>query len=633
MKERSLLRQLLFPVVLSVTASSLSTAAIEGHEEFEYIDYGIAAPVSESRGAIATLNEDGQPIVLALVTDSERVSLLVINALNGETEQYYGHPRNDSFSMMLSSAGRVYTMFGPVLHEFDVKAREWSASILLKGGRAFSYAEGADGKIYAGLYPSCHLIRFNPETKEVETLVKLHNDQKYPLYLQVAKDGWVYAGVGPAKSDLVAYHPETGELRSFGKEYSPKRGYGRVWRGKDGQLYGTAGGDSPWLLLSGGAGVPVDKPAERDSKGSVYFQNTSPDFGNGWTLAQWDAMERRMVVEQADGSEQELRFDYESKGANITSLAIGPNGQLHGSTAHPMYWFTLAGGELISHGHIPNVGGGNISAFAAVGNVMYGAAYNGGYLYAYDMNGPWNVLNSSDANPQLLETYGKGRVTEDNIISRPRTLHRHGDWIIMGGFPGYGLVGGGLAFFHPQTGESIRVRNQDLIAGHSTTSIKSLNDRMLVGVTSTRAPGGGKPIASGARIYLFDWESKKVIASMTPVPDEEEIRAVQVDASGQVFGMTNGGVLFVFDPQTRTVTALHDLTRYGKPLLRDQSLLLDDDGRLLIVLSEAVLRVEQGQSEPVLLKKLPVEARAGSVFMGGRLYIASGAHVWSVSID
>jgi hypothetical protein len=599
----------------------------------QMIDHGAPAQVSECRGAIAALDGEGKPIVLALAVDMfegrARTSLLVIDATTGQTTQHW-HPKrqasnDNSYHLMLTKAGRFYATIGSMLLEFDPDRREWLSAQTIEGGTAMSFAEGPDGMVYAGLYPSCDLMRFDPLTKKVETLVDLDATQKYPSFLQVGADGWVYAGIGTAKNNLVAFNPGTKELRQLADEASRGVGSGYVVRGADGGIYGRPSANDPWMRLEAGEGVTIESSPARAASKAISWQRTAPEFGNGWTFDSFNLPGRRMVIDDGSGAKREVTFDYESQGALITTLVRGPNNTLHGSTAHPMHWFTVRDAKVNDLGHVVPIGGGNICGFANVGETMYGAAYGGGVLYAFDMNKPFNGATGDEPNPRQLIKFPA-------VIGRPRALLRHGDNVIMAGYPGYGRAGGGLAFYNTTTDEHQLLEHEDVIPGHATVTLRALDDTTLVGGTSIHTPGGATAVASEALLYLFDTETMRVTFSITPAPGHPSIAAVEVDADGRVFGVTEKSTLFIFDPQSKQMIAQHDLSQHGRPVRPDQSLLRDEAGRIIVLLSGAVLAVAPGSTQPTLLATLPVEAHAGSAIIDGRLYFASGSHLYSVKL-
>src|SRR5690606_1797954 len=159
-----------------------------------------------------------------------------------------------------------------------------------------------------------------------------------------------------------------------------------------------------------------------------------------------------------------------------------------GSTAHPMHFFSLEPdlGKVEDWGHIARISGGNFPAMAVQQGVIYGAAYQGGYLYRYDPSPTWNPPEETpDPNPQVVPA-------SRGPLSRPRALLAHPDGrrVVMGGFADDGLVGGGLGIYDVATGTSRLIPDEARLAGHSVIALRALPDGSLIGGTSVEARGG-----------------------------------------------------------------------------------------------------------------------------------------------
>lgn len=341
----------------------------------------------------------------------------------------------------------------------------------------------------------------------------------------------------------------------------------------------------------------------------------------------------------ADGTGRvsELGFDYVSEGSQITSLVAGPDGRVYGSTAHPMHLFVYPpeAGTLTDLGPIEKVGGGNFGGMAVQGDRVLGGAYAGGDLYAYDTTRPWDP---SQGNPQLLAEY-------PGSITRPRTVlaHPDGEHVVMGGFAGYGLVGGGLAIYNLKADESLLIPNSQLIPGHSVITLRALPNGDLVAGTSVEAPGGGKPTERVARLFLFDWKRREVVFSLEPIPDRSvfgtatvpgarEVVSLEIDVNGMVYGLGSDGQFFVFDPRRRAIVHRSNLGAYGKPIRADQSFFRVEDGTVHALLTQGIVRIEPGSYAHELIAVPPKDPTAGMAYVDGMLYFASGTHLWGVRL-
>jgi len=596
------------------------------------VDHGIPAPVSEPRGVVTITGEDGRRMIVAFAMDVCRTSLVLIDADTGASEQFWYPDREarcePNYCVLHSSKGRIYVMFGGVFLEFDPARRKWTFAEDAHSGTAMSMTEADDGIIYAGTYPSAHLLAFDPATRRLRNVGRLDPSEKYPSSLAADSSGWVYAGLGTARCNLVAMNVRTGERRQLADERDRKVGTATVFRGADGHVYGRLHGETPWLRLSDGEAEPVPAPAPRAPIRSIRWQDALYDFPDGSKVTSFSLHDRTFTLSKADGTTREVSFDYSSEGAMITSMGIGPGGLVFGSTAHPFRLFSCdpRTGKLINYGGLKRVGGGNFCALASVGNVLYGAAYTGGRLYAFDAEGPWRDSDDEEANPKLLAQY-------PGPIGRPRALlaHPDGRHLVMAGFPGYGRVGGGMAIYDLRGGETALLTDADLLPGHSTVTLKTLPDGDLVAGTSILTPGGGHPKASAGRLYILDWPSRKVAFDCEPVAGARDINCVAVGENGIVYGLTDQARLFAFDPVSRKVIGTKDLRSHGLPIRPDQSLLIGPDGRLLILLSASLIGIGDDLA-PSKLADLPAPATAGAAIAEGRIYYAAGSHVWSLPL-
>ena len=606
-----------------------------GSEE-RLIDHGVPAAVSESRGAIATVDGEGRPIILATALDihngASRTSLLVIDAQTGETQQYWypdeNAPAPANFCLMVSSKNMFYMMLGDVFLEFDIAQRAWTFAKNMGLGMAMALAEGPDGTIYAGTYPHLQLLAFDPKTREITHLGQLDPVQKYAFSLVTDPAGWIYAGVGTASANIVAFNVQTKECRQLVEESDRSTGTGQIHRGKDGLIYGRLP-NRPWLRLHDGQAEPVDEASPKASIMNIRWGATFKNFPDGGALTAFDLTGKSFSIVDAQGNKSTVTFDYVSAGAGITSMIAGPGKKVYGSTCHPFRFFACDAqtGALETFGGLRRVGGGNFCGLAVLDDTVYGAAYCGGWLYAYDTTKAWRDSQDESANPRIVAKYAE--------ITRPRAALALPDkkHVIYVGYPGYGHVGGSIGFYDVAADEATLLDNEAILPGQSTVTIKALPDGNLVGGTSIAAPGGAEPVAKAGHLYMMDWQTRKVVFDVQPVPGASEVNCIEVAPNGNVYGITNTAQLFVFDPATKEIVCRHDLAGHGGPLRPDQSLLLGPAGRLYALLSRALIEISTEDHSPRKVAELPAGATAGGAICNGRLYYAVGSHVWSCRLE
>jgi len=604
----------------------------------DFTDHGVGAAVAESRGVITAQDAKGRAIVLALSMDySPRGWILVTDVDSGETEQYYypeGVPNSPPFASLLNKNGRFYTFAGPTLLEFDLTARTWlfhgvpAPSEACYTGSAM--ADGPDGRIYAGSYPHCHLASFDPQTKEMRDYGPLDPEEHYVNTLIADAAGWVYAGIGTARQNIVACNPKTGERVQIAKEEDRVLGSGTVYLGQDGKVYGRVG-ERWYRMVEGKAMEILEEEAGRvQPTGAIGWGNKEGVFPDGRRLRGYNLPERWMEIEDVEtGKIKRIAFDYFSEGAGITSLIAGPDGRIYASTCHPMHFVAYEPEQdrLEDWGPVPRIGGGNLCAMAVQGPYVFAAAYCGGFFYQYDTRRPWNNETGEAPNPRLIAQF------EDDI-TRPRAClaHPDGRHVIMAGFAGYGLCGGGLGLYDLETEQATLLPHEQVVPYHSTLTLKALPDGDLMGGTSVLTPGGGHPRAKEGVLYLMDWETKQVVFQTVPVPGAAEILSIETGPDGRVYGLTSDSAFFVFDLKEKEIIHREDLSAYGD-VPRHRSLVCGPDDRLYASFANAIVSIEPDTFTHEKLATPPAQISAGIALHKGRLYFASTSHVWSYGLS
>lgn len=602
-----------------------------------FAELGIAAPVTENRGVVCAQDKKGRQLTVGCLLDMSTVgSLLVTDIDSGETGQYVFPDVTGSekwavwapYGSLLSENGRFYTFPGKFLVEFDIDKR----AITFCGDPApteFCYAgtamvDGPDGRIYAASYPNSRLISFDPVTKAMKDHGQLDARENYPGSLAVDSAGWLYCGIGTARSNIVAFNPKTGVIRQLVKESTRKLGSGRVYSAADGYVYGESG--DLWYKLRAGKAeiIAKGKAAPALPKRSIAWGTSTGVFPDGRELVQYNLPERWLTVKDPKtGAEKRIDIKFRSGGAAISTLTAGPDGMIYGSSMHPMHFFRYdpARGAIFDLGPIRAIAGGNICAMASQGKYIAGPSYSKGYFHLFDTTQPFQPEDKDNPNPKIIAQF-------EGDITRPRTClaHPDGEHVIMGGFMGYGRTGGGLGIVDIKTGEKELLTHEQVIPYHSTHSLKALPSGDLVGGTSVLTPGGGHAKDTEGVLYIMDWKTRKVVFRVVPVPGAPEVFSLEVGPDGLVYGVASGSKFFVFDPGKRQVIHREDLSAFGD-LVRP-SLVAGQDKKVYALFSKAVVRIDPATFKVEKLGDSPVTINAGLALKDGIIYFASGAHLW-----
>ena len=761
-----------------VMTSVLLAASVAGmcRAQDGFTDHGVGANVAEGRGVVTTRTSDGRCLVIANALDNGPRGYVVVTDVDSrKTTQIFCPdevPQSAAFGSILASNGRFYTAQGGVILEFDPASAEWTyhgrpstaASCYL------SFTEDTSGKIWGGGY-SCALVSFDPDTKATRDYGLMDKAEKYLNSLADDDSGWIYGGIGTARCNIVACNMETGEMVQLLPEDQRVHGTASVYPSTDGTCYGVA--NRQHYRLHKGQATPIEaqEAGARRAVGSIYWGARTGSFPDGRKLTGHDLPGKWLrILDPKTGTTERIEFDYTSAGVMLTSLGEGPNGVVYASTCHPMHLLALdtKAAALRDFGPIPKVGGGNFCAIASQGNLVIGAQYSAGRLWAYDVTEEWrpgestravlgvpaerlvqegtvtnghfthlkghdiaflcgdefgaegnfNLVTPDDGayflhvlpyhsprycdvqfllngkavgdvlvgkrsgtevgemqihgpfelkagehrlTVRTLETQGQepwfGIVTADlcrekrdtlvkNAPSNPRVLaqwhrdicrprtalaHPDGEHVMMAGFAGYGLCGGGIGIYNLETGEeTLLTADEHLLAGHSCITLKALPNGDLVGGTSIAAPGGGHTTAKEGELFIIDWATKKLVFHCAPVAGDANINSIHVAGNGKVYGLSSNSTFFVFDPVKKAVVHSESYREYGG--VPRHALHLGPDGMLYAMLSTSIVRIDPETLAHEKLAASPVGITAGGALANGLLCFASKSHVWSYRV-
>ena len=624
---------------LLVLGSGIQQGALAQENDEAFVDHGVGAQASRSRGATATIDGDGNRVVLVWMSDHRgTASKLIIDADTGETEQIgFERPVHDSpFAVLHSSRNLWYSQFANRFYEFDPETRSFSfIGETPEPGRpgAMSMREDTDGVIWSGLFPNANLLSYDPDTRELIDHGRM-NEETWNQYLRsmaIDEAGWVYVGIGNTQGQVAGYNPETGEIRHFIPEEDRETGAGQVRLGVDGKVYANASRGWGWHELYDGEATPIEEmPVAAVTLRTGSQESVFRDFPDGSRIAELDIPDRILVIEEADGTRRHVDFDYESEGSSIYTVVHAPDNALYGSTGHPLrVWrFDLATGELTHEGLSGR--NGHLNQMIRKGDLLYAGEYAGGQLHEFDVTQPWNPGTEADSNPLELG------VARPNII-RPHVLLAHPDdrHVIMGGTPAYGHTGGGMYIYDTEAREGTVIPHTELLENLSLFSLVALPNGDLVGGTTTSPGTGGQRIASEAELFVFDWESREVVWREAILPGVHHINDLVLGPDGLVYGIGADSTLFVFDPEAREVVHLESLADYGAPAgsQAPRSMVLDPDAGVIYMLFRgAVVELTPETFAHRKLADTPVTVGAGIALHEGRIYFSSGSRLWSYGL-
>ena len=595
-----------------------------------FTDYGIPVSAEEERTAAICMNSEGDyRFVIAA-----KGFVIIVNFENDDVKQVFFPKNNDEYPYSsFSSNGLFYTGAANMFMVLDPFLEQFIYYSVIENGEdivGFSFAEDLAGTIYFTSYPHCHLLQFSPHSKEIIDYGSMDRTEKYPGTVAVDQTGWAYIGIGTENKNIVAFHLEKGLKKDLIAELQREKGTGFVYLGEDGFVYGHMGvTDSPqWLKFSDGDFETIDiEKLPLSLYAGTAFQRIHRYLDGNYRIEKYSLSEGLIeLIHRETAQPKNIRFSYTSDGAKLSTLYLGPDNHIYGTSMHPLQFFqydsstntmTNFGGEVIEKG-----GGGNIPAYASSGNLLIGAAYAGGKIYVFDTTKEFK----KSENPKL--------VLQEESIHRPRCAialkdHEH---IVWGGFPGYGMVGGSIGIYHIKTEKNHLLTHEKLVENQSTISLGELNSGDILGGTSTETPGGAQSREKEAHLYVLDWKNQKVKNCFVPIKDAREITQIFVDQFDRAHCLTEQSIYFVCDPYTEQILFEKDLSRWGQ-IVRNGFAYDVTTNTLYCLLSETLLRIdieEKQCREPKVVDSLPMSASSGIVHKNKKIYYGSGSHLCSI---
>ena len=206
--------------------------------------HGVATPVSNHRGTVATVDGDGRNVVLVWLFDQRgSYALLLIDAETGKSEEFAMPfpPGGDCpYASILSSRNRFYTHFNSHFVEFDPVKRAFTFFGKTAPQMAMGMTEDDNGVIWSVTYPNSGVVSFNPATGELKDYGHVYAQPWAQYQRSVAPT--TPAGSTSAwehRRRIIAFDPGTGKQRRCWRRRSAG-GTATVYRDLDGKVYGQA---------------------------------------------------------------------------------------------------------------------------------------------------------------------------------------------------------------------------------------------------------------------------------------------------------------------------------------------------------------------------------------------------------
>jgi hypothetical protein len=622
----SLIAFLLLPV--TVYAQSLGKG---------FYDHGVASPISNDRGIVATVDGNGKNVVLLWLFDHRGgYALLMIDAETGASQQFpMPFPAGDAvYSSILSSKNKFYTLFNSYFVEFDPVKRAFTYTKQASRQMAMGMFEDDHGAIWGVTYPNSGLVCFNPTSREFTDYGYLYKQNwlQYPTSLATDDKGWVYWAIGNTASQIMAFDPVTKEAKPILKDQYRKRGHAYVYRDRDGKVYGQGLQDdnTSWYEFYNGDAVKLAQHTNINAKPIItgnqnLYHHSFPD---GSRIETVDLKNRKLTVwHTSTRSAKTVDIKYESDGAIVMGVIAAPNGVIVGGTTFPMRFFSFN----------PKTGAwtnleafGQFNALAKQNGHVYFGDYPSGGLLEWNPTLPWvNTHRGEQTNPQFL-------ASANPLIHRPHRVlaYNDGKTIIMGGTPEYGYTGGGLLFWDRIKKQATVIPDSSIVLDQSTMSLASLPGGRLLGGTTVSPGTGGERKATEAEMYIMDITTKRIEWHEKVIPGALNYMDMCQGPNGLVYGVVDRKIFFVFDPLKHVVVHRQNVADAFGQTVAEQSpriFVTGADGANYLLFIKGIAKIDPKNFE-LTLTEAPVPVNVGGDYLDGRIYFISGSHLCSYQV-
>ncbi len=631
----------------------LAATLVQASGDFK--DHGVPVPVNSNHGCTVARGDHGQNVMVMLMKDYQGLCGFYQFDFTTGAQHYTAVPEEmrrqaeGVFSSLYSSRNRYYVHAGAALWEYNpenFELRHWKVG----AGMGMAMTEDDAGRIWCVSYPDGRVICYNP-AKNVCRDFGPARKEAWPQYnrAMAADDtGILYYGVGITRSQFCAFDPKVGHaIDLLPDEERVPQSYGMVFRADDGKVYGVVTpsfnqhkasellehartkGIGPWYCFYRGKMTKLSSPPDFTLKpiatGSQLFSN--PVCADGSRIDRVDPVERIVrCIEK--GKTISAKMVYESNGAHISSVEALPDGKITGASSFPMrnFVFDPADGSFIHRN-----GCVQWNTMAVWENHLFVGGYNGGWFIDWDLSKPWaglpRHLKDAKINPVCLGNVGAPLIRPHALICTA-----DGRYLIMGGTPAYGTVGGALALYDRRGNKLEVIPNEAMVPLHSVYALVQLPDGRIFGGTTVEAGTGGKAEATRAEIFQFDLAMKKLVRHEPVTPTTTRIRQMCLLDNGRILCMADPNSLLLFDPDTWKMTALPALPEELGKIVWQQGprALIKGDGRVFVLCQYGLGEFDPGTGKVSLVCRFPIKAATGGAYSGGRVYFAAGSHLYSV---
>lgn len=474
---------------------------------------------------------------------------------------------------------------------------------------------GSDGKIYGVTYPNCKLVSYDPATGALADLGQMDPTEKYGLTILGDNDGWLYIGVGYEHANIVAYNIKDKTATPLLSADQRLTGQGKVYRGTDGNIYGTVNGIYNFQLSNGTAIPLAGKKAFPMMNANVLSDNRALSITlNGTPIL--------TVTNPSDNSKTTYPLNYNGSDLKLFRVGLGPDNALYASTILPLNLVKI---NDTDHTITPigNLGQGEAYSLLSYNNSLLIAAYGGlASLMAYHPNTPFSP--SAAGNPSFVP------IDHANDQWRPQALITGPDGnVYMGSIASYGLLSAPLVVMdHNNVTTQYSLYPNEGIVSFTTSG------NTVIGGTTVIGGNGAHQVDPSAQLFIWNTETKQKEFDIVPVPTATRITDLITAPNGIVYGIAGiakQSVLFEFDPATKKLLGTQPLPFAYPGDAAYNSVGLDAAGTIWGLEPNGIFNIDP-TTDTLSITSSPYPITGGFAMQNGQLYFTSNNALYSYTL-
>ncbi len=548
-----------------------------------------------------------EKVVLANFVAGGTGNLILVDPVTGNGESIPLPADEGAWAILELGDGQLLVGTCPrygYLHRLDLQSRRWAQPLSAEGEHyVWNFCRGADGAIYAGTYPGCSLLRYEPHRHQLENLGRV-SDVKENMYSRrvLAAGQWVLIECGRAESHLSAWNTTTRTWQRFGPPGA------RIEEANDRFIHIAT--DDVSIIYD----VETLKP---------LYNVTSTTPGSEWKRYPG----ARLPTQLSTGETFVVRGQeyYLTRGGKcsplrpiptgrpptrILTLTADAQGQLWGSSGfgQTIFSYDPIGGATWNSPMVCDQGG-EVYGMAFAGGRLFMSAYSGGDHLVYDPGCPWDQIGNRNprrlepAGPELIRPHARSVIGPDG--------HFWSGWMAR-----YGVYGGGLSRVDVDTLQ-VRIWHGP-IASQAVVALTS-DDRYLYLVTA--CVGNGLPPRPEPAHFVVCSSEGEVFGQWPLGTHADTIAAV-----GRRVLISCDSGLMMFDPEQMTFD--RSISTASPP----RCIVPLTDGSAALFCADGLWRVDIQSGEATYLGSLPGPVTTAVMTPDEKLYFAVETRLYRLDV-